>query len=328
MRRRRPGCSVRPTPVGSGIVPCFSDGLFIIMRPIAPRAGANQETAFKTLRTISLLVSRHTCSRGLSEPRSSGSGSPRWFSPATPPSVAVRFWRRYIRNDPRPARRRPPLLPLASYLSPRCLVASVLCCLSSAPLRSRFGSVCARGFRCVGALALVIAMVAGTVGCAQPCRMRLAHGVPPAVGELVWWHVSFGDSVRPPIVGIEIPTGAAQADQWVLADRGVRCFRYRFGAVRSAGLPLATTATPSDLDQVRQWLRYYLPVAAPARVLPPTKIIEVSSMGQVVNLLEHCWPDARIAPPAHLPPYDLADEIEAFPHGVWQLRAATKNLGA
>ena len=175
--------------------------------------------------------------------------------------------------------------------------------------------------------------------------MRLAHGGQANPHGLAWWYVTFEDDVRAPIVGIEISAGDSQTDQWMLTDRGVRCYRYQGSRLTAAGPPLPTVPAPEDLEQTRDWLLRYLPQAVPHRAVPPdafggpprdpprTRRWEAGalaappSMAQVVKLLRTHWPDLLVDPPAHLTPYEVAYEIEAFPHGVGELFAASKALG-
>jgi hypothetical protein len=165
--------------------------------------------------------------------------------------------------------------------------------------------------------------------CSERPNMQLGRAETPPPADLAWWYVSFDDGPRAPIVGVEIPQVGPCTDQWILADRGVRRFRYTGSRLTAAGPPLPTSPTPSDIDPVRQWLCAYLPRVAPQRALPTEALrrplLEPSAgpakltMQEVVALLRDYWPDAQIRPPAGMSPLEIADQIEAFPHGVTEL---------
>jgi len=175
--------------------------------------------------------------------------------------------------------------------------------------------------------------------------MRLAHGGPENSHGLAWWYVTFEDHVRAPIVGIEISADDSRTDQWMLTDRGVRCYRYQGSRLLAAGPPLSTVRAPEDLEQTRHWLLHYLPQAVPHRALPPDALkgpprdppstnrwvadalAAPPSMAQVVELLRTHWPDLLVDSPARMTAYEVAYEIEAFPHGLWELLAASEALG-
>ncbi|MCP4589413.1 MAG: hypothetical protein GY842_01585 [bacterium] len=161
-------------------------------------------------------------------------------------------------------------------------------------------------------------------GCAQPSRMRLARSSAEITSDgPVWWCATFNAGVRPPIVGVEF----AQAEQWVLTARGVRCYRYRNGRLTATGPPIPTTAPPEDFAQTRSWLRLYLSRHAPTWRLPMETAAKLSSMDELVELLELHVSEYRIAPPSHLTSRELAAELEAFPLGLAELLAAAETTG-
>ncbi|MFH0982270.1 MAG: hypothetical protein V2A79_12105 [Planctomycetota bacterium] len=157
--------------------------------------------------------------------------------------------------------------------------------------------------------------------------MHLARSNAVKSHDLVWWYVIFDSGLRAPIVGIELSSRDSQTDQWILTERGVRCFRYQGTRLRAAGPPLPTVGVPEDREQARRWLLHYLPQVAPHRVLAPQAIAKARSMTELVGLFRARWPEAMVDPPARLTPYALADELEAFPHGLRELVAAFKNVG-
>ena len=173
----------------------------------------------------------------------------------------------------------------------------------------------------------MMAGLIGAAGCAQRSRMRLARTGAVDSHELAWWYATFSDGVRAPIIGIEIPKGGSETDQWILTDRGVRRFRYRSRALIAAGPPIPTTASPGDLEQTRGWLLHYLPAAAPRRALPRERVTQAASAAEFVELLRANWPDVLVDPPARLTPRKIAHEIEAFPHGIAELLAASETMG-
>ncbi len=180
-----------------------------------------------------------------------------------------------------------------------------------------------RGFCALGlAAALTVGLVSG-LGCAQASRMRLADPVPGNPRSLVWWCMTSAGAVRPPMVGIEISGDDSRTDQWILTERGVRCYRYNGRDLIAVGPPLPTTPTPADFEQTRRWLRHYLPQASPRRALPAREVAEAVSMARLVELLRTNWLDVLVAPPAQITPRRLVHELEAFPHGLAELLAAS-----
>jgi len=145
--------------------------------------------------------------------------------------------------------------------------------------------------------------------------------------DLIWWCAVFDGDVRAPIVGIELNSSDRRTEQWLLTDRGVRRYRSEGTKVAAAaGPPLPTGALPEDLDQVRGWLTHYLPGVAPSHALPTQAVASAGGMADIVDLLDACWPDRRIDPPAGITPYEIASETESFPHGLAELLAAFKNV--
>lgn len=157
--------------------------------------------------------------------------------------------------------------------------------------------------------------------------MQLAHrGLTEPQGP-VWWCVAAKDNVRDPIVGVEVATGRSRSVQWLLSDRGVRCYAYGNGRLTFVGAPLATNAFPDDFDQARRWLQHYLPEIAPGHRLPVKAVAGLGGMSEVVDLLRACWRQRLIDPPAGMSFYEIAYEIESFPHGVVELLEATEAMG-
>jgi hypothetical protein len=61
--------------------------------------------------------------------------------------------------------------------------------------------------------------------------------------------------------------------------------------------------------------------------LPSEALTEVDSTDGLIRLLEREWAESRIDPPSSISPEKIAAEMEAFPHGVLELLAATESLG-
>ncbi len=172
-------------------------------------------------------------------------------------------------------------------------------------------------------LMLLPVVSAGLVlsGCGQPSRMPLARSVLSGPARLVWWYVDFENDVRPPVVGVEIALEGSRTEQWILARNGIRRYRFDGGNQVYAGLPMPAWSTCNDFEFVRNWLTYYLPhrVRSP---LPLEAVAGLSTMADVVRLMQVHWPEQMVSPPRGMTSHAVAEQTDQFRHGLSELLKA------
>ena len=156
--------------------------------------------------------------------------------------------------------------------------------------------------------------------------MQLARTAAENPRQAAWWSVACEVGVRAPLVGIEVPAAGGHTDQWILANRGIRCFRYRGTVLVESGPPVPTVQVPGDEEQLRRWLLYALPQVAPRWSLSPEAIGQVHGAADLTELLRRSRPDDEVPPPAGLTAYEIGRELESFQHGVAELLDAVELL--
>ena len=160
---------------------------------------------------------------------------------------------------------------------------------------------------------VVVLMVAG--GCLPPPRMRLSAGIDQSSQYGVWWSVAPRDAVGSPIAGIEQRLSGSRVRQWLIDDRGARCFEYRGRRSTGWGPPLATVAADGDFVVVRSLIRGLFGSddgrGWPGPPLPVEEVNQLTGSADLVALLQRHWPTARTDPPAGLTPHEIAQAMEA-----------------
>lgn len=156
--------------------------------------------------------------------------------------------------------------------------------------------------------------------------MQLARTAAENPRRVAWWSVACEAGVRAPLVGIEVPAEGGHTDQWILANRGIRCFRYRGAVLVAAGPPVPTDQVPGDEEQLRRWLLFFLPQVAVRWSLSPEAVGQVNSTAELTHLLRRSRPADEVPPPAGLTAYEIGRELESFQHGVAELLAAVELL--
>ena len=146
--------------------------------------------------------------------------------------------------------------------------------------------------------------------------MRLATSINPGAEGGTWWYVERSAGSRGPIVGVEQRVSRKHVRQWLLDDRGVRCFDYHGRNDHPYwGPPLPTTVFSDDFSIVPSLVRARFGNADepgwPGPRLPLDEVNAVRDSGGLVDLLERHWPDTQTAPPAHMTAHAIAQAMEA-----------------
>jgi len=180
------------------------------------------------------------------------------------------------------------------------------------------------GARCVQALVdhpICITVLAGLMlagggaGCLPPPQMRLSPGIDARAQTGVWWSVAPDDGVGLPVAAVEQRLSESRVRQWLIDDRGVRCFEYRGRHSTSWGPPLANGAVDGDFGMIRSLVRSRFGAADepgwPGPPLPVEEVNRLSGAADLIALFERHWPAGRTDPPADLHPHEIAQAMEA-----------------
>ncbi len=181
----------------------------------------------------------------------------------------------------------------------------------------------------IGVMAIVLAT---SLGCGLPPRMRLSFQSPMEPGRTVWWSASDDHDSRPPIVAIEHGYPNGRTDQIIFAEGGVRVFQYQRGRLRWWSPPLSAEAGATDIAMVRSAVRHFAgnPFAESASTLPPLPadaVAAIDSSEDISRLLREHWSGVRVKPPPNMTYTRIANELEQFRHGTWQLMQASSAMG-
>jgi hypothetical protein len=145
--------------------------------------------------------------------------------------------------------------------------------------------------------------------------MELSQAIDRSPNAGVWWYVTPRPEPAPPIVGVEQRLSASQVRQWLIDDRGVRCFEYQGRSSTGWGPPLATGGTQGDFAVVRSLIRARFGAdddpGWPGRPLPAQEVDRLDGSADLVALLQRHWPAARTDPPDDLTPHQIAQAMEA-----------------
>ncbi len=169
--------------------------------------------------------------------------------------------------------------------------------------------------RSLPALAASLALAAATCGCLPPPRMRLSEGIARSPVSGVWWSATRGQGNRSPIAGIEQRLTVARVRQWLIDDRGVRCFEYQGRASAGWGPPLATGVVDGDFAVIRSLVRARFGAADepgwPGPPLPAQRVNRLAGTDDLIALLDDLWPTARTNPPADMTPHQIGQAMGA-----------------
>lgn len=164
-------------------------------------------------------------------------------------------------------------------------------------------------------MAVGLVLAGGACGCLPPPRMQLSAGIDRSLETGVWWSVTPQEGIGSPIAGIEQRFSRARVRQWLIDDRGVRCFEYRGRGSTGWGPPLASAAPDGDFATVRSLIRGRFGAGDepgwPGPPLPVEEVNRLAGSADLVALLQRHWPAARTDPPADLTPHQIAQAMEA-----------------
>ena len=162
---------------------------------------------------------------------------------------------------------------------------------------------------CWAAVAAVLWTAIGASGCLPPPRMELSQSTAHGSDTGVWWYLPGSSAMRGPIVAVEQRLSPRRVRQWLLDDRGVRCFEYHGDETRRWGPPVSTRALGDDFAVVPSLVRARFGAADepgwPGPPLPPEQIDRMTGSADLVTLLKHYWAAAQTDPPPGLTPHDV-----------------------
>ncbi|MHC4064074.1 MAG: hypothetical protein ACYSUQ_12850 [Planctomycetota bacterium] len=159
------------------------------------------------------------------------------------------------------------------------------------------------------------------MACAGACvslpgpRIELsAEGVRSADSG-VWWYAVSDQNLRPPVVGIEQPLSKGRVRQWLVDDRGLRCFEYRGRRPSHWGPPVPCVAVSGDFAVVASLIgrRFGAPDEPgwPGPPLPDEEVAELSGSVDLVQVLQRHWASTRTDPPLGLTAHEIDLAMDA-----------------
>ena len=160
------------------------------------------------------------------------------------------------------------------------------------------------------------------VGCATPPQMQLSPQTPETPGAAVWWYIRHPANLRSPIVAVEQRLSSTACRQTVFCDRGVRWFDYHRGRLKHSSPPLPGAIAETDTDVFGAVLRRVCVGASCA--IPDEEIAAIRSPDDLIQSLQRHWRDAQVASPEGMSYRRIDGELEHFPHGVIELKEASK----
>ena len=162
---------------------------------------------------------------------------------------------------------------------------------------------------CWAAVAAVLWTAIGASGCLPPPRMELSQNTTHGSQTGRWWYLPGSSAMRGPVVAVEQRLAPGRVRQWLLDDRGVRCFEYHGHEASGCGPPLSTRALGDDFAVVPSLVRARFGAAGepgwPGPPLPPEQIDRMTGSADLVTLLKHYWAAAQTDPPPGLTPHDV-----------------------
>ncbi len=152
-------------------------------------------------------------------------------------------------------------------------------------------------------------------GCLPPPRMLLSEGVRQGGDHGVWWAVDGDRILRGPIVGVGQRLPGDRVRQWLVGDRGVRCFVHHAGGLAGWGPPLATEPLGDGFEVTASLIRARFGSGQepgwPGPPLPADEVGQVKGSAELRAMLQRHWADARTEPPAGLTPHEIEQAMEA-----------------
>ena len=146
--------------------------------------------------------------------------------------------------------------------------------------------------------------------------MELAEASDPSPGDRGRWWCSLPCG-RPgwPVVGVEQRISSDRVRQWLLDDRGLRCFEYQDGRVSTHGPPVAGGVVEGDFALVVSLIRTCFgrpdEPGWPGPALPADEVAGLTGSSDLVALLDCHWPTTRVDPPAGLTAHQISLAMDA-----------------
>ncbi|MCH7813476.1 MAG: hypothetical protein IID40_05590 [Planctomycetes bacterium] len=145
--------------------------------------------------------------------------------------------------------------------------------------------------------------------------MELAEGRDPSQGDRGrWWCSLPSGGPDRPVVGVEQRVSSDRVRQWLLDDRGLRCFEYQDGRVSTHGPPVAGGAVEGDFALVVSLIRTRFgrpdEPGWPGPALPADEVARLTGSSDLVALLDRYWPTTRTDPPAGLTAHQISQAME------------------
>ncbi|MCP4251222.1 MAG: hypothetical protein GY778_29650 [bacterium] len=163
--------------------------------------------------------------------------------------------------------------------------------------------------------AVLMAMGGGCVSLPGP-KMELAEAddeVPADGGR--WWWSQLSDAPGRPVVGVEQRVSPDRVRQWLIDDRGVRCFEYQDGRVATHGPPVGGGVVEGDFGLVISLIRTRFGRSDepgwPGPALPADEVARLIGTRDLVTLLDRHWPATRSDPPAGLTAHQIRQAMDA-----------------
>ena len=198
--------------------------------------------------------------------------------------------------------------------------------MGTSPDRLAGGASGGWGCRVVLLVGMVTSWLAG--GCLPPPEMHLCDGSDSRRTAGVWWSADRDDVLRGPIIGVEQRLSGTQVRQWLIDDRGARCFEYRHGKLCGWSTPAPTRPLGVDFAVVRSLARscfgFGKDAGWPGPPLPRQEVDRLTGTADLAVLLERHWADARRDPPPGMTAHEIEQAMGAADLTVGDLLEVTK----
>ena len=161
----------------------------------------------------------------------------------------------------------------------------------------------------------------GLASCAGACvslpgpRMELSAAGREDAPRGVWWYVAPDGGFHPPVVGIEQRLSKTRVRQWLVDDRGVRCFEYHGGRLSWWGPPLSGWTRREGFSVTASLIRRRFGRSDepgwPGPPLPEQGAAELTGSADLVLFLQRHWAARQTDPPPGLSPHDIHLAMDA-----------------